>query len=51
MGAGRVIPHPDRRKGGAPLLGARHPGEQGPFGGRPDEEDLDDQPDDFDEPS
>lgn len=31
-----MIPHPDRQKGGAPLLGARLPGEPGPFGRRPD---------------
>ena len=27
-----MIPHPHRQKGGAPQLGARHPGETGPFG-------------------
>lgn len=33
---------PARTKGGAPQLGARHPGESGPFGVRPHPDDLDD---------
>ena len=43
-----VIPLPHRQKGGAPQLGARHPGGQGPFGIRPEpgeDHDLDDQDD------
>jgi hypothetical protein len=41
-----VIPLPCRTKGGAPLLGARHPGELGPFGRRPDPDEDDDGQDD-----
>ncbi|MGW2582579.1 hypothetical protein ACWCYZ_14810 [Streptomyces virginiae] len=37
-----MIAAPYRVKGGAPLLGARVPGEAGPFGRRPDVEDVDD---------
>ncbi|MFF9036423.1 hypothetical protein ACF090_13235 [Streptomyces sp. NPDC014892] len=39
-----MIPHPHRQKGGAPHLGARRPGEHGPFGSYgadEDEEGLD----------
>lgn len=45
MGAGRVIRLTCRAKGGAPLLGARYPGERGPFGVWPDldEQDQDDE--------
>jgi hypothetical protein len=48
MGACRVIPLPGiRDKGPGLQLGARHPGEPGPFGVRPDpdEDDLDDEGD------
>ncbi|WP_329103229.1 hypothetical protein [Streptomyces sp. NBC_01439] len=38
-----MIAAPYRVKGGAPLLGARVPGEAGPFGRHPDVEDVDDQ--------
>lgn len=40
-----MIPLPCRHKGGAPQLGARQAGEQGPFGVRPDEDDVDDDQD------
>jgi hypothetical protein len=39
-----VIPLPHRTKGGAPLLGTRHPGDVGPFG-RLSEDDVDGQDD------
>jgi type II secretory pathway pseudopilin PulG len=43
-----VIPAIGRQKGGAPLLGAREPGEQGPFGPYGSDDDLEDEqpPDD-----
>lgn len=37
-----MIPHPHRTKGAGPQLGARHPGEPGPFGVRPDPDEDDD---------
>lgn len=45
-----MIPNPERRKGSGPLLGARYPGESGPFGeyGAADGQDDDDQPPDLD---
>lgn len=39
-----MFPSPHRAKGGAPLLGASAPGEQGPFGRWP--EDVEPEPDD-----
>lgn len=41
-----MIPHPHRQKGGAPHLGAKGPHQRGPFGWRPDEDDLADDQDD-----
>jgi hypothetical protein len=42
MGARRVIPLPHRQKGGAPQVGAKGPGQTGPFGPYgTDEDDLD----------
>ncbi|MEU2078604.1 hypothetical protein [Streptomyces sp. NPDC013489] len=38
-----MFPDQHRLKGGAPQLGARHPGERGPFGIRPDNGDGDGQ--------
>lgn len=41
-----MIPLPCRQKGGAPQLGANRPGQRGPFGVRPGEDDVDDGQDD-----
>lgn len=41
-----MIPLPCRTKGGAPLLGAKGPGQRGPFGEWPDADDDQDVEDD-----
>lgn len=41
-----MIPHPHRQKGGASTIGARRPGEQGPFGSYGGWNEADDQDDD-----
>ncbi|MCX5522974.1 hypothetical protein OG342_08880 [Streptomyces bobili] len=48
-----MIPLPCRTKGGARQLGAKGPGQCGPFGVRPDPDDLyeDDDQDDCEQPA
>ncbi|MFJ7244358.1 hypothetical protein ACIQWA_06870 [Kitasatospora sp. NPDC098652] len=44
-----MIPGPHRTKGGAPLLGAEHPGLPGPFGTRPEDGQEPDRPEEDDQ--